>query len=231
MVFSFIAHGRQHLRKCAAGNWCQMFLFNMPLLKAYLSYANSSVIEGYTNLFENNFHNQLTLQTSLPQLTVLSQVMIHNYRGWVHKKASPIIECSQDLQRWRKTMFHNLKRFQAKSAITPFSMWSLGLPPSPVFSSCSSAWSSNLIYKMWSTARNAIKRDVNPLFGIDYEGEEAENEDPRPAGPAVWQKSDLRQAGCNNDALPKKCLILQTFTPTCQYFYTDISVISVTTLK
>jgi len=37
-----------------------------------------------------------------------------------------------------------------------------------------------LIYKMWSTARNAIKRDVNPLYGIDYEGEEAKKEDPRP---------------------------------------------------
>ena len=37
-----------------------------------------------------------------------------------------------------------------------------------------------LIYKMWSTARNAIKRDVNPLYGIDYEGDEAEVEDPRP---------------------------------------------------
>ena len=37
-----------------------------------------------------------------------------------------------------------------------------------------------LIYKMWSTARNAIKRDFNPLYGIDYEGEEAENEDTRP---------------------------------------------------
>ena len=37
-----------------------------------------------------------------------------------------------------------------------------------------------LIYKMWSTARNAIKKDVNPLYGIDYEGEEAENkENPR----------------------------------------------------
>ena len=34
-----------------------------------------------------------------------------------------------------------------------------------------------LIYKMWSTARNAIKRDVNPLYGIDYEGEEAEKEE------------------------------------------------------
>ena len=37
-----------------------------------------------------------------------------------------------------------------------------------------------LNYKMWSTARNAIKRDVNPLYGIDYEGDEAEAEDPRP---------------------------------------------------
>ena len=37
-----------------------------------------------------------------------------------------------------------------------------------------------LIYKMWSTARNAIKRDFNPVYGIDYEGEEAENEEPRP---------------------------------------------------
>ena len=39
-----------------------------------------------------------------------------------------------------------------------------------------------LIYKMWSTARNAIKKDVNPLYGIDYEEAEAKgkNEDPRP---------------------------------------------------
>ena len=37
-----------------------------------------------------------------------------------------------------------------------------------------------LIYKMRSTARNAIKRDINPLYGIDYEGEEAETEDPWP---------------------------------------------------
>ena len=45
-----------------------------------------------------------------------------------------------------------------------------------------------LIYKMWSTARNAIKKDVNPLYGIDYEDAEAKgkneeakgkNEDPR----------------------------------------------------
>ena len=38
-----------------------------------------------------------------------------------------------------------------------------------------------LIYKMRSTARNAIKRDVDPLYGIDYEGEEAETGDPRPS--------------------------------------------------
>ena len=25
-----------------------------------------------------------------------------------------------------------------------------------------------------------IKRDFNPVYGIDYEGEEAENEEPRP---------------------------------------------------
>ena len=37
-----------------------------------------------------------------------------------------------------------------------------------------------LIYKMRSTVRKAIKRDFNPVYGIDYEGEEAENEDPRP---------------------------------------------------
>ena len=45
-----------------------------------------------------------------------------------------------------------------------------------------------LIYKMWSTARNAIKKDVNPLYGIEYEDAEAKgkneetkgkNEDPR----------------------------------------------------
>ena len=33
------------------------------------------------------------------------------------------------------------------------------------------------IYKMWSTARKAIKRDINPLYGMDYEGKEAETED------------------------------------------------------
>ena len=38
-----------------------------------------------------------------------------------------------------------------------------------------------LIYKMWSTARNAIKKDFNPLYGIDYEEAEAKNEDPRPS--------------------------------------------------
>ena len=37
-----------------------------------------------------------------------------------------------------------------------------------------------LICKMRSTVRKAIKRDFNPVYGIDYEGEEAENEDPRP---------------------------------------------------
>ena len=37
-----------------------------------------------------------------------------------------------------------------------------------------------LIYKMWSAARKAIKRDVNPIYGIDYEEEDAETEDPRP---------------------------------------------------
>ena len=31
-----------------------------------------------------------------------------------------------------------------------------------------------LIYKMWSTARNAIKKDVNPLYGINYEDAETE---------------------------------------------------------
>ena len=45
-----------------------------------------------------------------------------------------------------------------------------------------------LIYKMWSTARNAIKKDVNPLYGIEYEdvedkGKNAEakgkNDNPR----------------------------------------------------
>ena len=32
-----------------------------------------------------------------------------------------------------------------------------------------------LIYKMWSTARNAIKKDVNPLYGINYEDAETED--------------------------------------------------------
>ena len=37
-----------------------------------------------------------------------------------------------------------------------------------------------LICKRRIAARNAIKRDFNPVYGIDYEGEETENEDPRP---------------------------------------------------
>ena len=37
-----------------------------------------------------------------------------------------------------------------------------------------------LICKRRIAARNAIKRDFNPVYGIDYEGEEAKNEDPRP---------------------------------------------------
>ena len=31
------------------------------------------------------------------------------------------------------------------------------------------------IYKVKSSARKAIKKDVNPLYGVDYEGEEEEN--------------------------------------------------------
>ena len=31
-----------------------------------------------------------------------------------------------------------------------------------------------LICKMRSTARKAVKKDFNPLYGIDYEGEETE---------------------------------------------------------
>ena len=26
-----------------------------------------------------------------------------------------------------------------------------------------------LMYKMWSTAKNAIKKDINPLYGVEYE--------------------------------------------------------------
>ena len=37
-----------------------------------------------------------------------------------------------------------------------------------------------LICKMRSTARKAVKKDFNPLYGIDYEGEETENEVTRP---------------------------------------------------
>ena len=35
------------------------------------------------------------------------------------------------------------------------------------------------IYKVKSSARKAIKKDVNPLYGVDYEGETEEN-NPRP---------------------------------------------------
>ena len=35
---------------------------------------------------------------------------------------------------------------------------------------------------MWSTARNAIKKDVNPLYGIDYEDEEVEGKNEEAEG-------------------------------------------------
>ena len=35
------------------------------------------------------------------------------------------------------------------------------------------------IYKVKSSARKAIKKDVNPLYGVDYEGE-ADDQNPRP---------------------------------------------------
>ena len=35
------------------------------------------------------------------------------------------------------------------------------------------------IYKVKSSARKAIKKDVNPLYGVDYE-EETEEKNPRP---------------------------------------------------
>ena len=35
------------------------------------------------------------------------------------------------------------------------------------------------IYKVKSSARKAIKKDVNPLYGVDYEGEEEEDKNPR----------------------------------------------------
>ena len=35
------------------------------------------------------------------------------------------------------------------------------------------------IYKVKSSARNAIKKDINPLYGVDYEGE-ADDQNPRP---------------------------------------------------
>ena len=34
------------------------------------------------------------------------------------------------------------------------------------------------IYKVKSSARKAIKKDINPLYGVDYEGE-SENKNPR----------------------------------------------------
>ena len=39
-----------------------------------------------------------------------------------------------------------------------------------------------LIYKMWSTARNAIKKDVNPLYGIEYEDAEAKGKNEETKG-------------------------------------------------
>ena len=39
-----------------------------------------------------------------------------------------------------------------------------------------------LIYKMWSTARNAIKKDVNPLYGNDYEDTEADGKNKEDKG-------------------------------------------------
>ena len=35
------------------------------------------------------------------------------------------------------------------------------------------------IYKVKSSARKVIKKDVNPLYGVNYEGE-ADNKNPRP---------------------------------------------------
>ena len=35
------------------------------------------------------------------------------------------------------------------------------------------------IYKVKTSARNAIKKDINPLYGVDYEGE-ADDQNPRP---------------------------------------------------
>jgi len=46
-----------------------------------------------------------------------------------------------------------------------------------------------LFYKMWSTHKNAIKKDFNPLYGVDYEGDE---ESPGQAGKAAESKEDPR---------------------------------------
>ena len=35
------------------------------------------------------------------------------------------------------------------------------------------------IYKVKTSARKAIKKDVNPLYGVDYEGE-VDDQNPRP---------------------------------------------------
>ena len=35
------------------------------------------------------------------------------------------------------------------------------------------------IYKVKSSAKKAIKKDMNPLYGVDYEGE-ADDQNPRP---------------------------------------------------
>ena len=47
-----------------------------------------------------------------------------------------------------------------------------------------------LIYKMWSTARNAIKKDVNPLYGIEYEDAEAKGKNDNPRSKSVDQHYD-----------------------------------------
>jgi len=54
-----------------------------------------------------------------------------------------------------------------------------------------------LIYKMWSTARNAIKKDVNPLYGIEYEdaedkgkNEETKGKNDNPRSKSVDQHYD-----------------------------------------
>jgi len=47
-----------------------------------------------------------------------------------------------------------------------------------------------LFFKMWSTHKNAIKKDFNPLYGVDYEGDE---ESASQAGKAAKNKEDPRQ--------------------------------------